>query len=221
MAIEAIVKDQGLAPALAEFHRVFDAVNEKFFKGDLPSPIITIQSNGRMVNALGWCTSWRAWQTAKAEAEAEGDEEGGTLDGRFEINLSAEYMNRPTNDLMETLVHEVAHYANAHQGTKDCSGSQYHNKHFKAMAEYLWLHVEKTPKHGWARTAPTPELLEFFGELKIDDTVFEFARTGTVTKPKAATKMKLWECRCGTKIRAAVEIDATCNKCNRPFEKQE
>jgi hypothetical protein len=217
VAAELAVKvDEGLAPAIAELHVVFEHINRKFFVGKLPAPIITIQSQGRKQGVLGWCTTWAAWQKAKKEAA----EENTTLEGRYEINLSAEHLHRPVLEILETLVHEVVHYANAHKGIKDCSGTQYHNKHFRALGEQLGLEVSQTAKQGWALTKLTPELAEWLESLQVNAEAFEFARRGMPSKPKAPTKMKLWQCDC-TKIRAAVELDATCNKCGKPFAKQE
>jgi Cu(I)/Ag(I) efflux system membrane protein CusA/SilA len=87
MAVSLNTKvDNGLAPAIKELHEVFEHVNRRFFEGKLPAPIITIQSQGRK-SAYGWCTSWASWQ--KAKADAENDQQ---LEGRYEINLSAEWL---------------------------------------------------------------------------------------------------------------------------------
>lgn len=204
-------RDLGLAPAIAELHRVFDAVNERFYNGDLPSPVITIQSQGRKKGVLGWCTTWEAWQRVK--------ESGEETEGKFEISLTAEYMNRPVIEILETLVHEIAHLANAHYGIHDCSGTQYHNRKFKEQAEYLMLKVSQVARKGWAHTELTPELAEWLESLHVDESAFEFARGELPARKKAPTKMKLWECGC-TKIRAAVEIDAICKKCGQPFERK-
>lgn len=34
---------------------------------------------------------------------------------------------------------------------------------------------------------------------------------------KAPTKLKLWMCRC-TRVRCAVELNAECRKCGKPFK---
>lgn len=203
---------EGLAPAIAELHRIFDAVNERFYGGDLPTPIITIQSQGRKKGVLGWCTTWEAWQIIKATGETE---------GRFEINLTAEYMNRPVMEILGTLIHEIAHYANAHYGIKDVTGNQYHNKRFKEQAEYLMLEVKQDTKRGWSITNVTPELVEWLKSLNPNESVFTYFRGELPQRQKAPTKMKLWTCGCGTKIRAAVEIDVICRRCGQPFKKQE
>ncbi len=206
------VQDAGLAPAIQEFHRIFEAVNREKYGSELPSPIITIQSQGRKQGVLGWCTTWEAWQKVKE------DEEEAT-EGRFEINMSAEYMSRTTMELLETLVHEIAHMANAHYGIKDCSGNQYHNKHFKAQAEHLGLEVEKVQSRGWAFTKLTPELEEWLKAQEPDEKAFEFARGAAPQGKKAKTKMRKWTCGC-TIVRAAVELDAVCQKCGYEFTKE-
>jgi hypothetical protein len=128
-----------------ELYRAFDIFNEQYCNNELPKCLITIQSKGRK-NALGWF--WNgAWV----------DETGGTP----EINISAEYTARGALGVLETLLHEMTHYYNAVKGTRDVTGSQYHNKHFKAAAEMFGLKVGRYPHRGWAQTSLLPETETF------------------------------------------------------------
>jgi len=72
-----------------------------------------------------------------------------------EVVVSAEYLNRDPEDVVETLVHEAAHAMNFARGIKDCSKNQYHNRHFKAGAEELGLEVKQMEHYGWAHTIMT------------------------------------------------------------------
>lgn len=109
---------------------------------------ITIQSSGRK-NNLGhfWANRWDA-DTTKGEEDKE---------IYHEINICAERMNRPVNDVLETLLHELSHLYNSVLGIEDCNAAQYHNKHFKSAAEKFGLIVDKFPGRGWALTSLSEE----------------------------------------------------------------
>lgn len=69
-----------------------------------------------------------------------------------EVVVVAEHLDRNPADIVETLLHEAAHALNFARGTKDCTASQYHNRHFKVAAEELGLTVEQVPHYGFALT---------------------------------------------------------------------
>src|SRR5438132_560721 len=84
-----------IKPAIIELERIFTELAPLFGR-DLPLPVITIQSKGRR-NALGW--HWKdKWQN-------------GTPGKLTEINISAEHLDRPAEDIAETMLHEMVHYA--------------------------------------------------------------------------------------------------------------
>jgi len=109
---------------------------------------ITIQSSGRK-NNLGhfWANRWDG-DTNKKEEDKE---------IYHEINICAERMNRPVNDVMTTLLHEISHLHNNVLGIEDCNAAQYHNKVFKKTAEKYGLIVDKFPGRGWALTSLSEE----------------------------------------------------------------
>ena len=144
----------------AELYRAFDMFNEVFAQGKLPKVVITIQESGRR-NAYGWFGNG-FWS----------DRLSG--DSVPEINLSAEYMSRGPRGLLETLLHEMAHLWNATVAdVKDCSGGQYHNKHFKAAAEQFGLEVSRDGRRGWAYTKLTDVSEQAIEELKVDESLFK------------------------------------------------
>jgi predicted SprT family Zn-dependent metalloprotease len=69
-----------------------------------------------------------------------------------EINIASDYLNRSVADIAETVIHEMAHLANHIKGIKDCTKTQYHNKHFKKQAEEFGLKVDKMRNKGFALT---------------------------------------------------------------------
>lgn len=145
---------------LKELHRAFDFFNEKFAKGELKRPVITVSSAAGK-NALGWFGA-KFWK--------DGDEEVN------EINLSAEYFNRSIEDVLETLLHEMAHLKNAQNEIDDCSKSQYHNKNFKQAAESFHLEVKKSRYRGFSSTSLTDISRAAIKELNPDDKTYSLYR---------------------------------------------
>lgn len=142
-----------------ELYRAFDHFNNIFAEGKLPKVVITIQESGRR-NAYGWFGNG-FWTDRLAG------------DAVPEINLSAEYLSRGPDGLLETLLHEMAHLWNATvANVRDCSGGQYHNKHFKTAAERFGLHVERSGNRGWAYTKLTEESQAAIDSLDADEQVF-------------------------------------------------
>lgn len=76
------MKNASLKPVIEELESLFSTFNKAFFEGKLEKPVITVSPDSTK-GAYGWCTGWKAWQN--------GTENGGF----YEINLCAEYLNRP------------------------------------------------------------------------------------------------------------------------------
>ena len=76
------MNEVSLKPVIDELETLFSKFNKAFFEGKLEKPVITV-SPDHTRGAYGWCTGWKAWQ--------DGTKEG----GYYEINLCAEYLNRP------------------------------------------------------------------------------------------------------------------------------
>ena len=105
-----------ISEATRFLENAYVALNNKFFGGELPPVIITIQSSPR---AYGHYTTWDAWH--------EGEE------GYREINIGAETLDRPVPEIMGTLVHEMVHHYCAVNNIKDTSrnGTYHNSKGFK------------------------------------------------------------------------------------------
>jgi hypothetical protein len=169
----------------------------------MPLPVITIQSQGRKKNALGWFAKDK-WSNTNGKLP--------------EINICAEHLSRSPEDIAEVLIHEMCHYADALDGVPDCTVRQYHNQNFKNRCDEIGLICKKMRGRGWADTSLSPELAANVSEVNINPEAFTLFR-GTVKKKKSETKMKKWRCSCTT-IRAAVLVDATCNRCGLEFRLQ-
>ena len=59
-------------------------------------------------------------------------------DGFYEINICAEHLARPFEQVAETLLHEMVHLYNLQIGVQDTSrGGTYHNKKYKEARKSL------------------------------------------------------------------------------------
>ena len=86
-----------ISEIVAKTEVMFDLLNEHFYQNELIRPAITVSSdNGR--GAYGWCSIYEIWQ--------------GANEAHREINITAEYINRPIGEVAATMLHEMAHLYN-------------------------------------------------------------------------------------------------------------
>ena len=131
--------------AAGQLEKMFRALNRDSFGGELEEPIITIQSTP---GAFGHVTVGKTWKRKD--------------DWRHELNIAADWLERPIEELTATMVHEMVHLYNIKHNIQDCSrGGSYHNKKFKEEAEKHMISIEKHEKYGWTITKPTEALVEY------------------------------------------------------------
>ena len=196
-----------LKPVISELESLFSTFNKAFFEGKLEKPVITVSPDSTK-GAYGWCTGWKAWQN--------GEENGGF----YEINLCAEYLNRPFEETCGTLIHEMVHLWNLQEGVQDTSRSgTYHNKNFKVAAEAHGLTVEKTAKYGFSTTTLAPATLNFIQAM--EKTGFSLVRPKVPSlkgSSKSGSSSRKYVCPCcGTIIRATKEVRVICADCDIEF----
>lgn len=140
-----------------------------------------------------------------------------------EIAFNLEHFNSP-EELLTTLLHEVAHSLNWKNGIVDCSANQYHNAKFKSQAEALGLKTEKDKKTGSIITTGLTELglKRWAKALKVLASAFNLtAISGEQAKPKGRnTNLIKAECPCGNVIRLSrtvLEIGVICKACNMGY----
>lgn len=150
--------------ALETLYKAFDHFNAHFYDEDrrLPYAVINLGPAGRK-QALGWFrnNSWIPVDSA---------------DGIHEINISPEYLDRDPDQILETLLHEMAHMRNRCDDIADCNKAQYHNKHFKTAAEFLGLEVEKKGYRGYAWTSLGPDAKAAIDAIEFDLTPLKLPR---------------------------------------------
>lgn len=195
--------------------KMFRALNRDFFGGELEEPIITIQSTPR---AYGHVTVAKTWRRKE--------------DWRHELNIGAETLERPIEDVAATMLHEMVHLYNLAHEVKDCSrGGIYHNRKFRDEAERRGLVVAHHEKYGWTITSPSEELLDYIltqGWADIEmNRGMEWCpppsaegKSGAKSKPgaekpKAKSSTRKYACPCcGQSVRATKVVNIICGDCN-------
>ena len=194
--------------------KIFRALNTDWFGGELEEPIITIQSTPR---AYGHVTVAKTWKRKN--------------DWRHELNLGAETLDRPIENVVATMMHEMVHLYNIAHKVQDCSrGGAYHNKHFKEEAERRGLVIEHHPTHGWTLTEPGDELIDYiigqgWGEIYINrgqgwtppasggsKAGNGGAGNGQQPPKKSSTRKLVCPC-CRQSVRATKAVNIICGDC--------
>ena len=139
-----------ISEIVAKTEAMFDLFNHHFYNGELTRPAITVSPDGGR-GAYGWCSVYEIWQ-ASGEAYRE-------------INICAEYIDRPIGEVAATMLHEMAHLYNLTHEIKDVSNNgYYHNKKFKDTAEAHGLHIEYHATYGWTITTLSEETAEWLAQ---------------------------------------------------------
>lgn len=205
----------------------FSVLNEVYFGSALPPVVITIMSSKK---SYGHFTVGKVW---RAEEEH-----------LHEINISAEYLDRPIENTMGTLMHEMVHFYCQLNGIPDTSkGGRYHNKNFKTEAELRGLSISYQKYIGYSVTKPTESFIAVLKEHGIEkpldinrDGVQLFlggmpvggagtngvngTDLGTDNKKKTSTRKYQCPC-CLNSFRATKDIRVLCLDCNKEFIKLE
>lgn len=193
--------------------KIFRALNKDFFGGELEEPIITIQSTPR---AYGHVTVAKAWKRKD--------------DWRHELNLGAETLDRPIENVVATMIHEMVHLYNIAHNVQDCSrGGTYHNKRFKEEAERRGLVIGHHKRYGWTVTEPSEELIDYIIRQGWDEICInrgmswtppasggaKAGNSGADTSggKKPSSTRKLMCPKCGCSVRATKAVNILCGDC--------
>lgn len=194
-----------MSETIAALENIFDKLNAIYFEGKLPKPVITVQTTPK---AYGHCSTKKVWRAGETE-------------GMYEINLGAEFINRPKEQTCATLLHEMVHlYCNENEIAETCQKGRYHNKTFKAECEARDLEVEYDRANGYARTVATEAFKAKLTEAGVDLTV-RFARIMPKTKAKAErAKAHAYVCPiCGQTVRTTGDLSLICGVCEVPMSR--
>ena len=133
-----------MSRAVSQLEHIYNSLNTDFFHGELPVPIITVQSKP---GTYGHCSVAKVWQRPDG--------------GAYELNIAAEVLNYPIEETLDSMIHELVHLFCRQHGIQEVSrGGTYHNKRFKEEAERRGLECYRTEMYGW-NTRPTDRLVEY------------------------------------------------------------
>ena len=200
----------------------FSILNEVYYNNELPPIVITLQSSPK---TNGHFTLGKVWRAEESHFN--------------EINISVEHLDRPIENVMATLQHEMVHYYCQLNGINDVSqGGRYHNKHFKEEAEKRGLIITYKQYIGYSVTEPSESFIEvlntngiekpldinrdggmFIGFGGSDNNNGTDGTSGTETKPtKPKCSTRKYQCpKCGNSFRATKDINVLCMDCNEQF----
>ena len=197
--------------------KIFRALNERYFDGELQEPVITLTDTPR---AYGHVTVSKTWLLANRER-------------RHELNIGAGTLDRDITEVVSTLLHEAVHLYHLQEGVQDTSrGGRYHNKKFREAAEMRDLKISYDPKIGWSITEPTEALIDFiisqgWGDIKMNreggytatggpGKSTGAAGIGTAPRRTSSTR-KVWCPCCKQSVRATRHVSIICGICHIPM----
>ena len=193
---------------------------------ELPPIVITLQSSPR---TNGHFTLGKVWRAEESHFN--------------EINISVEHLDRPIENIIATLQHEMVHYyCDLHEISDVSQGGRYHNKRFKAEAEKRGLIISYQQYIGYSVTAPSEAFIEILqtngiekpsdinrdgdrflglgGMNGIDGTDGTSGIEPKKIKPKSSKRKYKCLC-CDNSFRATKNINVLCMDCNVQFIKVE
>lgn len=205
-----------MSRAVGQLEKMYNTMNQDFYGGALPTPIITVQSKP---GTYGHCTTGKVWKRKE--------------DDTYEMNIAAEVLNCEIEEIIDTLLHEMVHLYCRENGIQEVSrGGKYHNGKFKALAEKCGLLCVKAGQYGWnTQGTGNDKLTEYalekgWSEIKIArGGMIRFPiHTGTsgtqsngapVTGGKRPSSTRKLQCpKCGNSCRATKAIRILCMDCN-------
>lgn len=208
--------------AIGYLEKMYRQLNKDYFNGELEEPIITIMSTPR---AYGHVTCGRVWKAKDRE--------------QYELNIGAGTLDRPIENVVSTLLHEMVHIFHLQNDIQDTSrGNTYHNKKFKEKAESVGLIIDHDPRIGFSITSPSDGLILYICEQGWNDIMLnrnEYTRISTgvgtatgsggvpvqppVKKPSSTRKYICPKCKMS--VRATKDVNILCGDCMERMEKVE
>ena len=201
-------KPLALSEIVNKLENLFDMLNSAHFEGKLPRPILTIQSSPKFFGSTSTKKIWKK--------DADGENQG-----QYEINIGAEFLNRPSEYTAATLMHEMVHlYCRENAIEETCQGGRYHNKRFAQECEKRGLKMEYNRTQGYAISLPTESFVE---NLRTNGFTLEvpFARHTIEKERKHGERAKthLYYCPvCDQQVRTTQDLKLKCGICDIDME---
>lgn len=198
-----------MSRAISALEHIYNSLNADFYDGQLPVPIITVQSKP---GTYGHFTTAKVWRKKD--------------DSAYELNVAAEVLDKPIEETLDTILHEMTHLFCREHGIQDTSrGGMYHNRRFREVAESHGLKCYQTGKYGW-NTAPTDELVAYaldkgWSEISLGRTTIMKPIAGqgqpastTVSGERRTSSTRKLACpQCGQSVRATRDVHILCGDC--------
>ena len=189
------------------FEKAFDHCNNVYFENLVARPVITI-AQGCKARAYGWVSVAQVWHEIDGEQKA------------HELNISSEYLERPFDEVVCTLMHEMVHLENLRNEIQDVArGGSRHNKKF---ADCAGLHgMEGFKDEDFSKVGFRARLTEETKAALIP--ALDFLHDAiTIVRDEASAKIKTkkagvikYSCpSCGASCRATKEISILCIDCD-------
>lgn len=199
---DATTEPMKMSDVVTKLEGLFDILNRAYFDNALPKPVITVQSTPK---AYGHCSTKKIWKNE--------------TDGQYEINIGAEFLNRPSANTAATMCHEMVHlYCLVNEIADTCQKGRYHNKTFKAEAEARDLEIGYDRTVGYSHTNPTDAFKKM---LEDNGFILEvpFARVMPQAKAKAEReKPHRYVCPfCGQEVKTTADLVINCGICEVPM----
>lgn len=201
---ETEAPEMKMSDVVTKLESLFDILNRVYFENALPKPVITVQSTPK---AYGHCSTKKIWSNDTA--------------GQYEINIGAEYLNRPSANTAATMRHEMVHlYCLVNDIADTCQKGRYHNKTFKTEAEARDLEIGYDRTVGYSLTEPTEA---FKKTLEDNGFVLEVPFARVAPKPKAKAereKAHKYVCPiCGQEVKTTADLSLICGVCEVRMER--
>lgn len=197
-----------------QLEKMFRALNADLFDNALATPIITVIPTPK---AYAHYVPYDIWDTKD--------------DSKREINIASGTLNRPLENILASLLHEMVHmYNDTVLNIQDTSrNGTYHNKAFATACREHGLICTKTEKYGWSHTEPDDTLLEWLlnhnelREIEMCRTDTRYMPTGIgsrsasggiqiITTAKGNSRRYICPC-CHTIVRATRIVNIVCGDC--------
>lgn len=208
--------------AIGYLEKMYRQLNKDFFGSELEEPIITIMSTPR---AYGHVTCGRVWKAKDRE--------------QYELNIGAGTLDRPIENVVSTLLHEMVHIFHLQNDIQDTSrGNTYHNKKFKEKAESVGLIIDHDPRIGFSITSPSDNLILYicgqgWNDIMLNRNEYTRISTGVGTATgsggvpaqppaKKPSSTRKYICpKCKMSVRATKDVNILCGDCMERMEKTE
>lgn len=205
-----------------QLEKCFRLLNQDFFNGELPTPIITVIPTPK---AYAHYVPYDIWETKDSR--------------KREINIASGTLNRPLENIIASLLHEMVHMFNdCVLNVQDTSrNGTYHNRLFAKQAEAHGLIVTRSEKYGYAHTEPADSLLEWLlnheelREINICRTNSLYNSIGvgthssnsgefpTITNKSNHSRRYICPC-CNIIVRSTKTVNLICGDCTKHMEER-